>query len=478
MNLFKKIWIVVTGLIPNRQLTDEKVVSTVEKVWENSKEKNEVVDIIQSIDDKESKAKIISTIKQIEKEIKTLEERKERINLCLAEITEFEITGGNFAEIDKSLNKINQLIKSKTTITNTNFFQADSQKIDRLLRNNELLRKFKDREIAIKKKEELHKKQVREKLTKIETMVGQGKLDDSKLLLAQINKEIKNSYKHELERLKRVQQKLKDKELQILIKQQEEAQRKTDEEAKRLKEIIEKRQQEERKRKEQEEREEKERLDRLRKQREVEDRIREERQREESKKRREKEEKERQEKAELESLLIKKSNWQEFQQILQNNSITTFYHFTDQANLKSIKEHGGLYSWHYCDRKNIIIPYSGGDSLSRQLDIRYNLQDFVRLSFCDDHPMMYRLKKENRSLVLLQVRIDVAYFKNTCFSDINATDGDHIHGSSLQDLINIDFRAVKRNRVRKDDADFKTHQAEVLVKTWIPIDYITNINYF
>jgi hypothetical protein len=110
--------------------------------------------------------------------------------------------------------------------------------------------------------------------------------------------------------------------------------------------------------------------------------------------------------------------------------------------------------------------------------MRYNLQDFVRLSFCNDHPMMWRLQQNGRNLVLLQVKIDVSYFEKTCFSDINATDSDHTHGSSLQDLKRIDFRAAKRNYVSKEDADFKTHQAEVLVKTWIPIEYITNINNF
>ncbi|MDR2653507.1 MAG: DUF4433 domain-containing protein [Prevotellaceae bacterium] len=180
----------------------------------------------------------------------------------------------------------------------------------------------------------------------------------------------------------------------------------------------------------------------------------------------------------LENLLVKKDNWQEFQQVLIRNGITTLYHFTDRTNISSIKKHGGLYSWYYCDKHDITISYPGGDELSRQLDIRYNLQDFVRLSFCNDHPMMWRLQQNGRNLVTLEVKVDVSYFKNTCFSDINATDSDHTHGSNLQDLKRIDFMAVKRKSVSREDADFKTHQAEVLVKTCIPLEYITNINDF
>ena len=475
MNFFKKIWIAVTEFFPNRKITDDKLVSIVGKVWEDYKEKKEVVKIIQNIDDKESKAKIIATINQIEREIKTLEEKKEKINERLAKISEIEIPS-NFTKINESLNKIKQIIETKTTLTSSRFFLKDSQKLDNLLKKNNLLAQFRERETARKKKEELHKKQVREKLTRIETLVGQGKLDESKPLITQIQKEIKNSYKQELERLNKVQQKLKEKELQILKRQQEEAQRKRDEEAKRLQEIEEKRQQEERKRKEQREREERERQEKLRKQREIEDRIQEERQQEESRKRREKEEKERQAKTELENLLVKKSNWQELQQVLQQNGITTLYHFTDQANIKSIKEHGGLYSWDYCDKHNIIIPYQGGGTLSRNLDRQYSLQDYVRVSFTRNHPMMFVARNEGRiqNPVILEISLDVCYFQETRFANMNATKMGHSQGKNLVNLQNIHFKTVKLpNHFDLDELEKPYFQAEVLVKTWIPIDYIT-----
>jgi len=180
----------------------------------------------------------------------------------------------------------------------------------------------------------------------------------------------------------------------------------------------------------------------------------------------------------LQRLLSKKSNWQNYAQILQENEITTLYHFTDRVNIASIKQNKGLYSWRYCDLNNISIIKSGGDTLSRGLDTKYNLQDFVRLSFCDDHPMQYRLSQSGYDLVLLKINIEVAYLENTRFSDINATDSNHRQGSSIEDLKRIRFSATKKNYVRKDDPDFKFHQAEVLVKTWIPIECITNINQF
>ncbi|MDP1815419.1 MAG: DarT ssDNA thymidine ADP-ribosyltransferase family protein [Leadbetterella sp.] len=183
-------------------------------------------------------------------------------------------------------------------------------------------------------------------------------------------------------------------------------------------------------------------------------------------------------KQELQRLLAKKSNWQDYAQVLEANGITTLYHFTDRVNIASIKQNKGLYSWRYCDLNNILIIKSGGDSLSRGLDTKYNLQDFVRLSFCDDHPMQYRLYQSGYDLVLLKIDIGVAYLEKTRYSDVNATDSKHNQGSSIEDLKRVRFSATKKNYLRKDDPDFKFHQAEVLVKTWIPIEYITNINQF
>ena len=163
---------------------------------------------------------------------------------------------------------------------------------------------------------------------------------------------------------------------------------------------------------------------------------------------------------------------------LEKKNVRFFYHFTDRRNLESIKLNGGLYSWDYCEKHNIIIHHTGGDSMSRSLDSRYGLEDYVRLSFCDNHPMMYRLKQEGYDLVLLKVSIDVAQLKETLFSDRNATDSNHHSGSTLDDLKLVDIEATKESYLKNTDSQFKKHQAEVLVKTFIPIDKILNIDDF
>lgn len=196
----------------------------------------------------------------------------------------------------------------------------------------------------------------------------------------------------------------------------------------------------------------------------------------ENKKRKEAEEAERIARLERERLYnishTKKSNAEAFKKYLSDNGIRYFYHFTDRRNLQSIKECGGLYSWKYCEEHDISIPYPGGDSTSRSLDSRHGLSDYVRLSFCNDHPMKWVLEQKGYNMVLLQVSIEVACLEGTLFSDINATDNTHRHGGNFEDLQMINIAATKQNYVSKTSPIFKQHQAEVMVKTFIPLEYI------
>ena len=172
----------------------------------------------------------------------------------------------------------------------------------------------------------------------------------------------------------------------------------------------------------------------------------------------------------------KKKNSESFRQLLASHGIRYFYHFTDERNLDSIRKYGGLLSWKSCNTYGVEIPSPGGDLQSRQLDKKYNLQDYVRLSFCEDHPMAHRHKIAGKRLVLLKIKTDVALWERTLFSDINATDSNHHVGGSLYDLKRVNFVAVKKTYVSRDDNDFKHHQAEILVKTVIPKEFIVNLD--
>ena len=178
----------------------------------------------------------------------------------------------------------------------------------------------------------------------------------------------------------------------------------------------------------------------------------------------------------------KKANWQEFEQVLKDNRITKLYHFTDFDNLESIIQNGGLYSWADCDEKGIKIAKPGGSSQSRSLDQRDRLEHYVRLSFAKDHPMQYVAMNDGRisNPVVLEIDLETALWENSLYADRNATKTGANVGGSLDDLKEVRFGLFNRMMRYFDmTEEAKTHyQAEVLVKNFIPLQYITNIANF
>ena len=319
-------------------------------------------------------------------------------------------------------------------------------------------------------RKEAHELKVREEktkslLNKLETLIAQRKFQEAKQIMDEITHEIVRTKDPSIRKQYRLLQKSlseleKELEHERLVRLAEEQKRKEEEERKK------------RERKEQERIENEKRIaeEQRRRQQEANKLVEEARKKEQA------------ELAERERLDVlsteRKENWSDFKQILDKNGIRYLYHFTDRRNIPSIKLHGGLFSWHYCKKNNITIPCQGGDYDSQELDKKYGLEDYVRLSFCNDHPMAYRLQQSGSNIVILKIEVGVALLKGTLFSDINAADKLHTHGGELDDLKRVNFNATKRNYVRKDDDDFKPHQAEVMVKTFVPKKYIVNLDNF
>ena len=177
----------------------------------------------------------------------------------------------------------------------------------------------------------------------------------------------------------------------------------------------------------------------------------------------------------------KKYNWQDYKTLLETQGVGKLYHFTDRDNLESIILNGGLYSWADCEQKGIVISKPGGEQLSRQLDSRDGLQHYVRLSFVTQHPMMYVAMNEGRisNPVILEIDPEVAYWDGTLYADRNATKTGANVGGILDDLRRVHFQSVKaRKYFDLDESEQPFYQAEVLVKNFIPLQYIKNIGNF
>ena len=316
---------------------------------------------------------------------------------------------------------------------------------------------------------------VRDKLSRIDTLITSEKLQDATNTYDEIltlkptipnGKILNNEITQRWKAIQNLSQVLREREAEKQRKTEEERRRKEAEERKRQEEIAKR----EKERKEREFREKKEKEEKelaARRQREAEQIKRQEEKRKE-----------------LERITahtkVFKSDKDSIATVLKENEVKYFFHFTDVSNLKSIKEQGGLLSWYYCEQHNIDIPFAGGDNASRQLDSRHNLEDYVRLSFCRNHPMAYNVWIRNNKIpqfVRLKIKIDVAYFESTLFTDINAADNNHKIGSNFSFIKeNINLKATKMEYVKGDDPNFKPRQAEVLVRTFIPIKYIENID--
>lgn len=169
--------------------------------------------------------------------------------------------------------------------------------------------------------------------------------------------------------------------------------------------------------------------------------------------------------------LKKKSN--EFHKVISQKQITKLYHITDKKNLASIRKCSGLYSWFYCECNGIQVLKPGGNTLSRRLDLRKGLENYVRLCFCPDQPMFRAAISDGRMSIpyILEVESEVILWETTLFSDHNAASNSAIIGGEMEDFLRINFD-IFRVGVWSDRNEYKLIQAEVMVKEFIPCKFI------
>lgn len=129
---------------------------------------------------------------------------------------------------------------------------------------------------------------------------------------------------------------------------------------------------------------------------------------------------------------------------LRENGLKWFYHFTERDKLSSIKREGGLLSYRQCLIRGIIMPTTNDMSKSRDIDAAFNLEDYVRVSFCRYLPKIEERKKEDKDLVLLRISAEVAELYDTLFTDMEATQLDHKHGPAFEDLLKVDIKATQK----------------------------------
>ena len=172
---------------------------------------------------------------------------------------------------------------------------------------------------------------------------------------------------------------------------------------------------------------------------------------------------------------INKFDEKQIRQYLLDNGVEYFYHFTERENIENIKRNGGICSLKYCLLNAIEVSTKGDMTRLRYADAKFELEDYARLSFCERHPLIKKRQAAGADLVLLKIKIDVAWRYDTLFSDRDAAIPHH-QGGTIDDLKLVKMDAVRKMNLEEWDQDYVYNQAEVMVKSIVPIEYILNID--
>lgn len=171
---------------------------------------------------------------------------------------------------------------------------------------------------------------------------------------------------------------------------------------------------------------------------------------------------------------LRKADWLKFREVLRRCGIDSLYHFTDTRNVASIVEHGGLFSWQQCRARNIKVAAPGSTGDSRLRDRRKGLDDYVRLSFRADHPMLHAAQRAGRigSVRFLIIDPSVIYLRSTLFSQVNANAAEATVGGDLASFERIRFGFATGLQRWYTQTEKGFSQAEVLVKGHVPLKLI------
>jgi hypothetical protein len=155
-----------------------------------------------------------------------------------------------------------------------------------------------------------------------------------------------------------------------------------------------------------------------------------------------------------------------------------FYHFTDRANIDSIRKAGGILCTKDLRAGGIDIPRPGGNDVSMNADIHFGVDAYVQLCFTTGHPMVSLAKGAGRITDVVWLRIDPAILliPGVMITDGVANKRDVILKQVDAALSKLDLEVIYTRTNWKDPEINKRLQVadkyEVLVPNIVPLDYI------
>jgi hypothetical protein len=471
MKFFKKIWTTIKiFFVGKKKKSDIKVYQDAKATIEKSIDKEEILtkasnatndeerkEILKPLIEFESAKQIVEVIEQepeILSEQKTTKKRKKlydlheleiEIKLLQSSLSLLELKKASIKEVanpdtssfDSRIDKLfsllsKNIINDKVELSDftVSAFDKDFKQLEKLLQEKSTLKRHGNREREKLKQREIYESNIKKELNNLDSLIGQNKLEDAKLLVNRLSKSIKPDFKKGVERLSKAVAKLKEKELENFKKRQAEVLRKQQEEVERIK-ILEEKTKEER-------------------------RIQE---------------------------LIDRIEFEfnsEYENVLDNYKIDYVFHMTDVSNLKNILQYG-LLSHNEAHSKGLnktdIALQDVNQRRANKKPIHgISLHDYVPMYFNPKNPMLYRRKQIQNNIVILAIDRRVIYQNKSIFSDGNAASDATKFFNNLSDLVRLNWQCI-RNEYWNDYVDGKRIKcAETLTYPKIPIKYLKKIH--
>jgi hypothetical protein len=157
-----------------------------------------------------------------------------------------------------------------------------------------------------------------------------------------------------------------------------------------------------------------------------------------------------------------------------------FIHFTDAANLPSIRQHG-LLSMRELRRRRMEIPAPGGNQWSQEADEASGMDEYVHLCFKTGHPMEKGAIDGGaiRDLRHLQISPEVIKLPGVLITNDVSNKRGVKPGDPATMLDELDLEVLYKRTNWRDDAVRQrlvlAEKAELLIPKDIPTKYIINI---
>jgi hypothetical protein len=161
---------------------------------------------------------------------------------------------------------------------------------------------------------------------------------------------------------------------------------------------------------------------------------------------------------------------------LLNRFKLSFYHFTDDRNLASIRDHGIL-SMRELGRRG-IVPITGGNQWSLDADRRSGMDEYAHLCFLRQHPMEWSARQDGRieRSRFLRIDPDVLTLPGVMITDQVSNKSGAVPKPANDMIPSLDFKVMYTRTDWKDPQIKERRQRaklyEILVPTRVPPAFI------